>query len=66
LGREPPGTEADLWREERWGAVVLLAGPADDNVRLFRAAATELAAEWTDARAARLRLDAATLADLGA
>jgi hypothetical protein len=26
LGPEPPGTEADLWREERWGAVVLLAG----------------------------------------
>jgi hypothetical protein len=26
LGPEPPGTEAELWREERWGAVVLLAG----------------------------------------
>jgi hypothetical protein len=28
LGPEPPGTEAELWREERWGAVVLLAGLA--------------------------------------
>ena len=26
LGPEPRGAEADLWREELWGAVVLLAG----------------------------------------
>jgi len=25
LGPEPPGTEADLSREQRWGAVVLFA-----------------------------------------
>jgi hypothetical protein len=30
LGPEPPGTEAELCREERWGAVVSLAGLADD------------------------------------
>jgi hypothetical protein len=38
LGPEPPVTEVDLWREERWGAVVLLAGPADDNADLLRQA----------------------------
>jgi hypothetical protein len=65
LGPEPPGTEADLWREERWGAVVLLAGLADDNVELLRQAANEIAAEWTDREAARL-LDAATPAEIGA
>jgi hypothetical protein len=53
LGPEPPGTEAELWREERWGAVVLLAGLADDNVELLRQAANEVAAEWTDREAAR-------------
>jgi hypothetical protein len=66
LGPEPPGTEAELWREERWGAVVLLAGLADDNVELLRQAANEVAAEWTDREAARLLLDAATLAEIGA
>jgi hypothetical protein len=55
LGPEPPGTEAELWREERWGAVVLLAGLADDNVELLRQAANEVAAEWTDEEAARCR-----------
>jgi hypothetical protein len=34
LGPEPRGREAKLWREERWGAVVLLAGLADDKVEL--------------------------------
>ena len=29
LGPEPSGTETELWREERWGAVVLLAGLMD-------------------------------------
>jgi hypothetical protein len=28
LGPETPGNEVELWREERWGAVVLLAGLA--------------------------------------
>ena len=55
LGPEPRGTEADLWREERWGAVGLLAGLADDNVELVRQAAKETAAEWTGREAARLR-----------
>jgi hypothetical protein len=65
LGPEPPGTEAELWREERWGAVVLLAGLADDNVELLRQAANQVATEWTDREAARLLLDAATLAEIG-
>jgi hypothetical protein len=52
LGPEPPGTEAEPWREERWGVVVLLAGLADDNVELLREAANETAAEWTDREAA--------------
>ena len=42
LGPEPPGAEAELWREERWGAVVLLAGLGDDNVELLRQAANEI------------------------
>src|SRR6516165_5460000 len=50
LGPQPPGTEAHLWREERWGAVVLLAGLADDDAELLRQAASEVAAEWTDQR----------------
>src|SRR6516162_1222313 len=59
LGPEPPGTEADLCREERWGAVVLLAGLADDDAELLRQAANGIAAEWADREAARLLLDAA-------
>jgi hypothetical protein len=86
LGPEPPGSEAELWREERWGAVVLLAGLADDNVELLDEAARLLgyrrrgqaATPWSDKRlirtaderadreAARLLLDAATLAEIGA
>ena len=66
LGPEPPGPEADLWREERWGAVVPLAGLADDEVELLCQAANETATEWTDREAARLLLDAATLAEIGA
>ena len=50
----------------RWGAVVLLAGLADDNAELLREAANETATEWTDREAARLLLDAATLAEIGA
>jgi hypothetical protein len=65
LGPEPPGSEAELWREERWGAVVLLAGLADDNAELLRHAANATASEWTDREAARLLLDAATLAEIG-
>jgi hypothetical protein len=59
LGPEPPGSEADLWRGERWGAVVLLAGLADDNAELLRQAASGVAAEWAAPEAARLLLDAA-------
>jgi hypothetical protein len=66
LGPEPPGTEAELWREERWGAVVLLAGLADDDAELLREAANQIAAEWADREAARLPLDAATVAEIGA
>jgi hypothetical protein len=58
LGPEPPSSEADLWREERWGAVVLLAGLADDDAELLREAANGVAAEWADREAARLLLDA--------
>jgi hypothetical protein len=63
LGPQPPGTEADLWREERWGAVVLLAGLADDDAELLRQAANQVAAEWADGEAARLLLDSAHGAD---
>ena len=66
LGPEPPGGEAELWREERWGAVVLLAGLADEVPELLRRAASEVAAEWTDREAARLLLDAAIVAEIGA
>ena len=66
LGPQPASTEADLWREERRGAVVLLAGLADDDVELLRQAANEIASEWTNREAARLLLDAATLAEIGA
>jgi hypothetical protein len=66
LGPEPAGTDADLWREERWEAVVLLAGLADDDAELLGWAANGVAAEWTDREAARLLVDAATLAEIGA
>ena len=59
-GPEPTGPEAKLWREERWGAVVLLAGLADDDAELLRQAANGVATEWADREAARLLLDAAT------
>jgi len=39
---------------------------ADDNVELLRQAANEIAAEWTDREAARLLLDAAIIAEIGA
>jgi len=66
LGPEPSCPELEPWRKERWDAVVLLAGPADDNVELLRQAASELTAEWTDREAARLLFDVATLGELGA
>jgi hypothetical protein len=66
LGPEPAGTEAELWREERWGAVVLLAGLADDDAEPLREAANGVAAEWVDQEAARLLLDVATVAEIGA
>jgi hypothetical protein len=51
-----------LWREERWGAVVLLCGLADDNPDALRRAASNDADEWADQRANALLLDAAALA----
>jgi hypothetical protein len=66
LDPEPAGTEAERWREDRFGAVVLLAGLADDDAKLLRQAANGVAAEWADQRAARLLLDAATVAEIGA
>jgi hypothetical protein len=45
---------------------VLLAGLADDDAELLRAAANHVATEWTDREPARLLLDAATLAEIGA
>jgi hypothetical protein len=63
LGPEPAdAAEVDLSREERWGAVVLLCGLADDNPDVLRRAATEVA----DQRANALLLDAAALAALDA
>ena len=44
---------------------MLLAGLADDDVELLRQAANEIASEWTNREAARLLLDAATLAEIG-
>jgi hypothetical protein len=46
--------------------IILLAGLADDNAELLRLAAREVGTEWTDLEAARLLLDAATLAEIGA
>jgi hypothetical protein len=63
---KPPGTEAGLWREERWGAVVLLAGLADDDAERLRQAANGIAPEWADRETAQLLLDAATVAEIGA
>lgn len=49
LGSEPVNpAERALWREERWGAVVLLAGLADDDPALLRRAAIEVAGELAD------------------
>ena len=45
---------------------MLLAGLADDDAELLRGAANGVAAEWADREAARLLLDAATLAEIGA
>jgi hypothetical protein len=50
LGPEPPGTEADLWRQESWGAGVLLAGLADDEAELLRQAANGLPLRGPTAR----------------
>ena len=43
----------------------LLGGLADDDVELLRQAATATAGEWTHQEAARLLLDAPTLAGIG-
>jgi hypothetical protein len=65
-GPEPAATQAERWREERWGAVVLLAGLTDDNADRIRRAANEVAGEWADREAAELLLDAATPTEIGA
>jgi hypothetical protein len=39
---------------------------ADSNAELLRQAANAVASEWTDQKAARLLLDAVTLAEIGA
>ncbi|HEY6316919.1 MAG TPA: hypothetical protein VI462_03405 [Acidimicrobiia bacterium] len=48
------------------GAVVLLAGLADDDAELLRAAANQVADEWANRTARELLLDAAQLAEIGA
>jgi hypothetical protein len=64
LGPEPADrAERELWREERRGAVVLLAGLADDDAASLRRAALQVAGEWVDRQVNALLLDAATLAD---
>jgi hypothetical protein len=45
---------------------VLLAGLADDNAELLRAAENEVADEWASRPVRELLLDAATLAEVGA
>jgi hypothetical protein len=66
LGAEPTDVaERDRWREERWGAVVLLAGLADDDAELLRQSARDGVAEvWPGLLASSLLLDAAALAAL--
>jgi hypothetical protein len=66
LGPEPSGAELELWCEERRGAVVLVAGLADDDAELLRQAANQVASEWTAREAVRLLSGAATLAEIGA
>ena len=46
--------------------VVLLAGLADNDAELLHQAANGIATEWADREAARLLLDAATVAEIGA
>jgi hypothetical protein len=66
LGPEPANrAERELWREERRGAVVLLAGLADDDPAKLRRAALEVAGEWADRDVNALLLDAAALAGCG-
>jgi hypothetical protein len=52
--------ERALWREARWGAVVLLCGLANDDPALLRRAVTE----WADPLTKVLVLDAAALAGI--
>jgi hypothetical protein len=65
LAPNRPGSEAEQLARRALGAVVLLAGLADDNVELLREVANGIAAEWSDRQAARPLLDAATLAEIG-
>jgi hypothetical protein len=59
LGPEPVDPlDVRLWREERRGAVLLLALLADRDASLLRHAALESALEWIDPVARDLLLDA--------
>lgn len=65
LGQEPVGPGLALWREVRWGAVVLLAGLGDDDPELLRKASRAVV-DPEDTLARALLGDAALLAELGA
>jgi hypothetical protein len=60
LGPEPlERHDRALWREERRGAVVLLAALGDYDAALLRRAALDVADELSDQTARKLLLDAA-------
>ncbi len=64
LGEEPGGPGLSLWREERWGAVVLLAGLGDEDPELLRKASRAVV-DPEDGLARALLVDAALLAEIG-
>ena len=66
LSPEPSGAELALWREERAGVPSSSSPRLADDGELLRQAANQAASEWTDRDAARLLVDAATLAEIGA
>ena len=57
LGPEPPGAEAELWREERWGAVV--KGQCSDGDEVQGVTTTNPFLSRSSPRAGQLRLFAA-------
>jgi hypothetical protein len=60
LGQEPVDwRQRKQWREDRRGAVMLLASLAEWDGALLRNAALETASEWSDRAAIDLLLDAA-------